>query len=163
MKNQGRAVNTFNVIYCRIYCRIFNEGKSRIITISSVLSAASHLHHIFHFSLRRFRRAEAFPYIIIITATTDPFTSDGRDESNFFTGRQSCDYICTLLRKYNRYVLALERDLSEEKKKERKSRMRQQFTHHINHCNDLRQHLEHDNCCIAELLKNIFIQGRRIY
>lgn len=69
------------------------------ITVSRDISTAS----IFHYSLRRFRRAETFLYIIIIIIiiiavivvvdTAESFTYDGRDESNFFTGRQSRDYV----------------------------------------------------------------------
>lgn len=78
--------------------------------------------HIFHSSLQRFRRAENFLYIIIIS-TIDPFTSDGHDESNFFRERQSYDYAHAPL---TAPALALERDLS--KKRKLRSQRTRQFT-----------------------------------
>lgn len=67
---------------------------------------------ISHFSLRLPSRV-TFLYIIIIITTADSLTSDGRDESNFFTGRQTRHYICTYATsiRVNASTLAPERDL----------------------------------------------------
>lgn len=51
-------------------------------------------------------------------ATTDPFTFDDRDESNFFAERQLCDYVyAPSIHVTASRCIALEHDLSRKKKK----------------------------------------------
>lgn len=118
--------------------------------------ATFHLRYIFHFSLRRFRRAETFLYIII-TSRPQPTLS----HSTTATNRISLQDVnrattCTLLLRITApWCLALERDLSKKKKKPTQSRSGNDLQYgtraifRINHCSDLRQHLEKDNRVVS--------------
>lgn len=113
--------------------------------------ATFHLRYIFHFSLRRFRRAETFLYIIITSrpqlTLSHPTTATNRislQDVNRAT-------MCTLLPHITapRY-LALERDLSKKKRNLRSHVVATIYSmeraiFRINHCSDLRQYLEKDN------------------
>lgn len=137
-------------------------------TVSSALRGVSPSSHISF--LITTLPPKLFPTSSSSTATIDPFTSDGRDESSFFTGRQSRDRTRTYIHAYPHVVtvLALERDLSRKERRNLSYAVTHAATIYaygargINHCSDLRQHLEHDNCAPSALTNYFYARSTYI-